>query len=204
MGKISVFLLLVSIPAFSQALGSLKTIAVPRPSNLDKYVRDEKALLVLGKALFWDMQLGSDGRTACATCHFHAGADHREQNQLSDPKQPFPANHALKLEDFPFRLFSDTADNRSTVLRDSGRRGGSAGVFHRIFSDLSADGFSEDAVDVADSSGFSIASLNVRHVTPRNTPSVINAVFNVRNLWDGRASDIFTGVTPFGDSDPAR
>ena len=26
---------------------------------------------------------GSDGRTACATCHFHAGADSRSQNQLS-------------------------------------------------------------------------------------------------------------------------
>ena len=39
-------------------------------------------------------------------------------------------------------------------------------------------------------------------MTPRNTPTVINAVFNVRNLWDGRASDIFTGLTPFGDSDP--
>ena len=47
-----------------------------------------------------------------------------------------------------------------------------------------------------------LAGLNLRQVTPRNTPTVINAVFNVRNLWDGRASDIFTGLTPFGDSDP--
>ena len=46
---------------------------------------DQNALVVLGKALFWDMQSGSDGRTACATCHFHAGADHRVQNQLSGP-----------------------------------------------------------------------------------------------------------------------
>src|SRR5262245_4786636 len=131
MGRTFLFLFLASFPVFSQALGSLKTVAIPKPSNLDKYVRDEKALLVLGKALFWDMQVGSDGRTACATCHFHAGADHRTQNQLSDPKAPFAANHALKLEDFPFRIFSDSTDNRSTVLRDSGRRGGSAGIFHR-------------------------------------------------------------------------
>jgi cytochrome c peroxidase len=75
-------LILVSVPAFAQALGSLKTIGIPKPSNLDKYVRDEKTLLVLGKALFWDVQVGSDGQTACATCHFHAGADHRVQNQL--------------------------------------------------------------------------------------------------------------------------
>jgi cytochrome c peroxidase len=79
-------LLLFSVPSFSQALGSLKTVVVPKPSNLDSYVRDQNALVVLGKALFWDMQLGSDGRTACASCHFHAGADHRAQNQLSNPK----------------------------------------------------------------------------------------------------------------------
>src|SRR5262249_28380522 len=39
-------------------------------------------------------------------------------------------------------------------------------------------------------------------VTQRNTPTVINAVFYFRNFWDGRASNIFTGLTPFGDSDP--
>ena len=69
----------------------------------------------------------------------------------------FPANHALTLDDFPFRVFSDIADNRSALLRDSGWRGGSAGVFRRIFSDLTADGLSEDAVDVADTGGFSTA-----------------------------------------------
>jgi cytochrome c peroxidase len=74
-------------------------------------------------------------------------------------------------------------------------------VLRRIFFDLTPDGLSEDSVDAADTAGFSIAGLNLRQVTPRNTPSVINAVFNVRNLWDGRASDIFTGATPFGDSD---
>jgi cytochrome c peroxidase len=194
-------LLLFSVPAFSQALGSLKSIAVPKPSSLDKYVRDPDALVVLGKALFWDMQVGSDGRTACATCHFHAGADHRLQNQLSNPHAVFPANHALTLADFPFRSFRDAADNRSELLRDSGQRAGSAGVFRRILSELMGDGTSEDAVDAPDRTGFSTAGLNVRQVTPRNTPSVINAVFNVRNLWDGRASDIFTGATPFGDSD---
>jgi cytochrome c peroxidase len=31
---------------------------------------------------------------------------------------------------------------------------------------------------------------------------VINSVFNARNFWDGRAKNIFTVLTPFGDSDP--
>jgi hypothetical protein len=35
--------------------------AVAQPSNLTDFVDDQQALLKLGKALFWDMQLGSDG-----------------------------------------------------------------------------------------------------------------------------------------------
>src|SRR5262249_39347045 len=170
------------------------------PPGLDKYVRDRAALLVLGKALFWDMQLGSDGRTACASCHFHAGADHRAQNQFSNPNGPFEANHTQVLSDFPFRMFADPADNRSAVIRDSAQRAGSAGVFRRLFSGL-ADAGSEDGSDMADLPAFRSGGLNVRQVTQRNTPSVIDAVFNVRNTWDGRASDIFTGATPFGEWD---
>ncbi len=39
--------------------------------------------IVLGKAFFWDMQVGSDGVQACGSCHFHAGADNRTKNQLN-------------------------------------------------------------------------------------------------------------------------
>jgi hypothetical protein len=41
------------------------------------------ALQRLGKALFWDMQVGGDGIQACASCHYHAGADNRKTNQMS-------------------------------------------------------------------------------------------------------------------------
>jgi hypothetical protein len=41
------------------------------------------ALQQLGKALFWDMQVGGDGIQSCASCHFHAGGDNRKTNQLS-------------------------------------------------------------------------------------------------------------------------
>lgn len=61
----------------------LSDVSVPRPPNLADFVRDEKAAEVLGKALFWDMQVGSDGVQACATCHFRAGADPRRKNQIS-------------------------------------------------------------------------------------------------------------------------
>jgi len=45
-------------------------------------------------------------------------------------------------------------------------------------------------------------SVNVRRVPGRNSPSVINAVFNLHNFWDGRANFHFNGVTPFGQTDP--
>lgn len=37
----------------------------------------------LGKAFFWDMQVGSDSVQACASCHFHAGVDNRTKGQLN-------------------------------------------------------------------------------------------------------------------------
>jgi Di-haem cytochrome c peroxidase len=101
---------------------ALSTIPVPRPPNIGDFIRDEQAARVLGKALFWDMQVGSDGVQACATCHFRGGADPRKKNQVSpgllrvkfgpvgtaapdadldfDEQGP---NDTLRPSDFPFR-----------------------------------------------------------------------------------------------------
>ncbi len=106
-------LAIMSVPLWAQSGASLKSIAVPKPSDLDRYVRDEKALVVLGKALFWDVQLSSDSRVACASCHFHAGADHRRQNQLSTAKDPVEPNWALASGDFPFGFGFMTAGHRA-------------------------------------------------------------------------------------------
>ena len=183
--------------------GSLKRVPVPQPTNLPKYVKDRTALVTLGKTLFWDMQTGSDGRQACASCHFHAGADHRAQNQLSKTSDALPVNHLLTLDEFPFHVLANAADNRSAVLRDTPAVAGSGGLFRRIFVDIVAGSAADSGYDAADIPAFSLGGVNVRQVGTRNTPSVINAVFNFRNFWDGRASNIFTGMTPFGDSDPA-
>jgi len=48
-------------------------VPVPEPANFADFIRNRQAAIALGKALFWDMQAGSDGQTACATCHFSAG-----------------------------------------------------------------------------------------------------------------------------------
>src|SRR5829696_612847 len=63
--------------------GSLKQIPIPQPSNLTDYVRNREVAIALGKAFFWDMQVGSDGIQSCGSCHFRAGADPRSINQLN-------------------------------------------------------------------------------------------------------------------------
>jgi cytochrome c peroxidase len=39
-------------------------------------------------------------------------------------------------------------------------------------------------------------------VEPRNAPTVINAVFNFRNMWDGSANNVFNGSSQWGERDP--
>jgi cytochrome c peroxidase len=56
---------------------------------------------------------------------------------------------------------------------------------------------------VASATGYFAGKANVRRVEPRNTPTMINAVFNLHNFWDGRANVDFNGVTPFGGTDAA-
>jgi cytochrome c peroxidase len=211
---------------------SLKTLAVPEPDNLSDFVADRAAAIRLGKALFWDMQVGSDGIQACATCHFHAGADGRVKNQMSpgllrrdetlhpDPDTEFSVtlfnadgsvagvrrrgpNHVLTAADFPFRLLSDPLRRDSVPLRDTNDVASSQGVFAAEFRGV-VSGQAEDVADsLPDATGFQVGALNVRRVEPRQTPSVINAVFNVRNFWDGRAQNEFNGVNIWGGRDAA-
>jgi cytochrome c peroxidase len=198
-----------------RGLASLKTITVPGPTaaELADLIQDKNAAIALGKAFFWEMQFGSDGQTACATCHSNAGADSRTMNQ-ADPGlrrvdgngnpaadsntffAGFGPNHALSLSDFP--LHTSARDNNNIV--------GSQGVFRYNFNDVVLGQGAENETSVADPvwsiSDGNGGMLNVRRSTPRNAPSVINAVFNYRNFWDGRAQRTFNGVNPFGAGDP--
>jgi len=201
----------------SEALASLKTVAVSEPSNLGQFVKDKKAAIVLGKALFWDMQVGTNGQQSCATCHFHAGVDNRDKNQLSpgllrvnasggaDPDITFNAgkgpNSVLQPADFPFHKLANPDDRLSQVLRDTNDVVGSQGVSLAKFIDI-VPGSAVDQVEVVPDTVFNVKGINVRQVTERNTPSTINAVFNFRNFWDGRAQNEFNGVNPFGSRDP--
>ena len=88
---------------------------------------------------------------------------------------------------------------------------GSQGVFPSVFNAIiagssnenttPADGDPTTPLVVDPDPVFSIGGKNVRRVTGRRTPSVINAVFNHRNFWDGRARNHFNGVSPIGELD---
>ena len=199
-------------PGPSQPLASLKTVSIPEPDNLNDFVRDKTAALVLGKSLFWDMQLGIDGLQSCASCHFHAGADSRSKNQLNPgPGNVFNIggrpNYQLTAADYPFHKLSDTNTRSSTVISDSNDITGSQGVFRSKFVDVNP-GSSKDIVEPLKDDVFNVKDtskvndINVRQVTGRNSPTTINAVFNFRNFWDGRAQDVFNGVNEFGFRDP--
>src|SRR5438067_693299 len=179
---------------------------VPLPENLDHFIKNREAAVQLGKAFFWDMQVGSDGVQACATCHFHAGADHRTKNNVNPGQaggdnsfQLVPgANSTVTAANFPFHRVGNP-DDRFSVVGDVNDVMGSQGVFDTEFLGLVHERAVELGNPIPDPV-FHVGANNTRRVTGRNAPSVINAAFNYNNFWDGRANFIFNGVDPFGDA----
>ncbi len=210
----SALLLTSALPALAQITPkppeSLAGVSRPEPSNLRDFVADRTLATALGKALFWDMQMGSDGATACASCHFHAGADSRSKNQLSPGLNRSPnadttfqaggPNTQLKASDFPFHQFANPDDRNSAMTRNVNDVVGSQGVFREQFTAV-VTGQRAEARQLTWDTIFNVDGQVTRQVTPRNSPSVINAVFNLRNFWDGRAQTIFNGVNPWGKRD---
>src|SRR3954471_20692863 len=187
-----------------RAIVPLDSVSIPRPQNLGQFVKDQSAGVALGKALFWDMQVGSDGVTSCASCHFAAGADSRSKNQLNPRVGPFvlhKPNYQLIAGDFPSHRLADPADRNAEVLSDTEEVAGSAGLLPTIFRGVAPGSPVEQTESTGADSTFSVGGVNVRRATGRNAPSVINAVFNFRNFWDGRAQNEFNGVSPFGIRD---
>ena len=281
-------------------LGPLSGVQVPPVFGIDGIVADKSAAIRLGKALFWEMQAGSDDKQACASCHFNAGADSRPAN-IVNPGQaggdntfqmgpqingingpnyiPNPGSAGAGFGgyhdgDFPFHKLAN-ANDRTSVISDLNDVAGSAGVFSTAMGQVtvgringsgilvpvppsavnnSGDSDGEDNHDFDMTSrspvghgpvgrpakgndsppkkngsagtipassltsvetGSSIPDpvfsypdpsnasqrINTRQVTGRNTPSVVNAVFNFRNFWDGRAQNVCNGDNPFGARD---
>ncbi|MBO9550921.1 cytochrome c peroxidase [Pseudomonas sp.] len=223
------------------SLQSLRGMTPPDPSGteggrkvdlMSDYVINRGAVVLLGKALFWDMAIGSDGATACASCHYHAGVDHRVTNQINPGQantnanvasifnKPFTAadipgdvpsyatrsggkggpNYTLKKGDFPTHVLANPLDRNSAIVYSSDDVIGSQGVFDANFVKPRQSRF--DKCTQQPDGIFQVGGINVRRATGRNAPSVINAAFNVRNFWDGRANNVFNGLSPFGNRDP--
>jgi len=173
--------LLVTSAVRADPPDSLKTVPVELPPNLADFVQDTDAALALGKAFFWDVQVGSDAQVACATCHFHAGVDVRTDDATVHPGPNGVIDAQLPLDtgDFPFQH-----DDRV----------GSVGVGSRAFNAVVPGSIFDDCD----------GAIEPRQVTGRNAPPVINAIFNDFNFWDGRAHRVFNGADPTGRMSPAR
>jgi cytochrome c peroxidase len=166
--------------------------------DLAAYVADLASAIQLGKALFWDVQAGSDDATACATCHHQAGADVRVTNQLnpgadalwgSSGAGRYGPNFTLGASDFPF---TDLAAGRN--VDDVA---GSQGVRRSVFVGIGPAG-EERTAPAADP-----VFGTFRQTTALNTPSVLGALYNHRSFFNGRAQFLFNGANPFGDRDAA-
>ncbi len=249
----------MNVAAFPEIPGSLKCTSVPEPYTVDgngnkasispSIIKNKAVAIALGKMLFWDSQVGSDG-LACASCHFQAGADNRVKNQIDpglrnassklasdrvtpigkvfdfmasypnttnlDPLLPTfgkGPNYTLKKKDFPLRQYQEPqipvagqalqGDRNAKIVYDSDDVVSSQGTYHSTFNSLTPSGKKELCKKRFPTSGvnmplFNVGGSSVRQVEPRNTPTVINAVFNFRNFWDGRANNVFNGLDPFG------
>src|SRR4051812_44908715 len=135
-------------------LAPLSSVPIPPVFGMEGILADKTAAIQLGKALFWDMQAGSDDIQACASCHFNAGADSRAINQVNPGQAGGDNNFAVGVSangsigpnyhykagtagagfggyhdgDFPFRKVADVKD-RFSVISDVNDVSGSQGQF---------------------------------------------------------------------------
>ena len=147
----------------------------PTPLRDPPAIRDPALAIVLGKALFWDMNLGEEG-VACATCHHHAGVDGRITHSLPLQKESGFGRLKSELSRLVKAIFP--IEPAPTT-----RPGGSLGISRaRYLKSLAT----------------CEAPSGSRQRTQRHAPSVINARFSHRLFWDGRARPIFNGRDPWG------
>ena len=190
----------------------LRSSSRPKPDDLGVYIQDEAAAIALGKAFFWDVRVGSDSLTACATCHHQAGADARTRNLIHviDDTQVVTSarNYQWTMKDL-----TEPKDS-GLFLREKHIALGSPGVPLREF-----DGLTKDALPVEKHKPIDLGNVpddgerqdleNLleqfgprRQATQRNGPSVINAIFSDRLFHDGRAASEFNGHDSFGPESP--
>ncbi len=175
--------LLSGLPLFS--LRPLAQEAVPQP--IGGHITNQAAAVRLGKALFWDIQAGGDGQTACASCHFHAGADDRVVNTINPGVDGAFGGAGV---DGPGQAYE-------AAFIESDDRVGSQGVQRALFTAVSSD--PSTAVDeciLLPAPPFDAE----RQVGFRHTPTVIGSVFFRNQFWGGEGNATFNGLNMWGFS----
>ncbi|AKF85653.1 hypothetical protein MFUL124B02_14260 [Myxococcus fulvus 124B02] len=171
----------------SMAVFSLRPLShEPVPQPVGSRIINKAAAIRLGKAFFWDIQSSGDGETACASCHFAAGADDRKNNTIHPGFDNTFDSIAGPGQDFT--LAKITSDDRV----------GSMGPFRAAFLGLDMDNLDNpaDQCVVVPAEPFN----EFRLVGPRHTPTVVGSGFYRNQFWGGEANVLFNGVNIWGDS----
>lgn len=192
LGVFALSFLFLPMPTLSVQLDPIPEPLGPVVSGMAS-VLDEKVgplvvnralAVVLGKAIFWDMQFGTGG-VACATCHHHAGTDSRLNGQLAWTRvvpahDPMRRTKHITSDLFPFvreRAKKQQAQTSTFMVM------GSAGIIRSSCSTQA---------------NVPVHASGHRVVTSRNALSVINSRFYQRLFWDGRANSMFNGLNSWG------
>jgi cytochrome c peroxidase len=156
---------------------------VPQPTN--SHIINQAAAVRLGKVFFWDVQAGSDGQVACATCHSSGGVDGRRLNTI---------NPGL---DGVFDVVTGAGQTFVPQLITSDDIVGSQGVQRRRFLSLSPDpAIADESCTLVQDPQF----VFERRVVFRQAQSMNGAVFFRELFWGGEAHHQFNGlnITGFG------
>lgn len=238
--KLAIFVSVFGLFFLTVAVCAEAGLVPPKSPQLDEgagIIKNKKWALVLGKALFYDQQVGSDGQS-CASCHFSAGADPRIKNEISPgfndvtygptgdisfgstrsdtgtvPPGYMPSgvpakpNYTLTPADMPLHRLVDDTDRDSDIITTTNDRISSQGSFDNLYTRTGPFRLFDKCGD-AETDVFYAGPYAARQVEPRCTPTVVNAVFNHRNFWDGRATNDYNGVGVFGmrdiEGDPSK
>jgi cytochrome c peroxidase len=156
---------------------------IPQPTN--GHIVNQAAAVRLGKAFFWDVQAGSDGEVACATCHSSSGADSRKFNTLHPGRDGIFASGGVT---GPNQTYSPVLIQNDDVV-------GTQGVSRRLFVSINPDpAIANDTCTPVVDPIFGTA----RRVVSRQAPMIYGAAFFRTLFWAGEANPRFNGLDIWG------
>lgn len=101
--------------------------------------------------------------------------------------------------DFPFHQLANPLDRNSAIVYTTNDAFTSQGTFGAPFIGVVPGALNDDCGTASGAVFHNDVNQPARKVEPLQTPTVINAAFNLRNFWNGRANNIFNGEDPFGN-----